>query len=221
MPKAIAPSAPCVEVWLSPHAMVMPGCVSPISGPITCTMPWCPAPSSPGANSWMPNSRQFRSSADVISSAVRSMNGRFCELVGTMWSTVANVRSGNATPQPCWRIMSNACGLVTSCTRWRPTKSCVWPLGSVRTACAFQTFSKRVGMGTLMIPRCRLPAPALALEAPLRSPRAPRLRGRSRRHACRRRCPPRESASRLRGHSGPIRPRAGNGRAARSLRRPR
>ncbi len=39
MPKASAPKAPCVEVWLSPHTMVMPGCVAPSSGPITCTMP--------------------------------------------------------------------------------------------------------------------------------------------------------------------------------------
>ena len=42
MPNATAPNAPCVEVWLSPHAMVMPGCVSPSSGPMTCTMPCLP-----------------------------------------------------------------------------------------------------------------------------------------------------------------------------------
>ena len=40
MPNASAPNAPCVEVWLSPHTIVMPGCVRPCSGPITCTMPW-------------------------------------------------------------------------------------------------------------------------------------------------------------------------------------
>ena len=39
MPNAIAPNAPCVEVWLSPHAIVMPGCVRPSSGPMTWTMP--------------------------------------------------------------------------------------------------------------------------------------------------------------------------------------
>ena len=39
MPKASAPKAPWVEVWLSPHTMVIPGWVSPCSGPITCTMP--------------------------------------------------------------------------------------------------------------------------------------------------------------------------------------
>ena len=42
MPNAIAPNAPCVDVWLSPQAIVMPGCVSPSSGPMTCTMPCWP-----------------------------------------------------------------------------------------------------------------------------------------------------------------------------------
>ena len=40
MPKASAPKAPWVEVWLSPHTMVMPGWVRPCSGPMTWTMPW-------------------------------------------------------------------------------------------------------------------------------------------------------------------------------------
>ena len=40
MPKASAPKAPCVEVWLSPQTMVMPGKVRPCSGPMMCTMPW-------------------------------------------------------------------------------------------------------------------------------------------------------------------------------------
>ncbi len=44
IPNASAPNAPWVDVWLSPHTMVMPGCVSPSSGPITCTMPWPGAP---------------------------------------------------------------------------------------------------------------------------------------------------------------------------------
>ena len=44
MPNASAPNAPWVEVWLSPHTIVMPGCVSPCSGPITCTMPWPASP---------------------------------------------------------------------------------------------------------------------------------------------------------------------------------
>ncbi len=40
MPKARAPKAPWVEVWLSPHTMVMPGWVRPCSGPMMWTMPW-------------------------------------------------------------------------------------------------------------------------------------------------------------------------------------
>jgi hypothetical protein len=39
MPNASAPKAPWVEVWESPQTMVMPGRVSPSSGPITWTMP--------------------------------------------------------------------------------------------------------------------------------------------------------------------------------------
>ena len=39
MPKARAPKAPCVLVWLSPHTTVMPGSVRPFSGPMTCTIP--------------------------------------------------------------------------------------------------------------------------------------------------------------------------------------
>ncbi len=38
-PKAMAPSAPCVEVWLSPQVISSPGSVRPSSGPMTWTMP--------------------------------------------------------------------------------------------------------------------------------------------------------------------------------------
>ena len=41
IPKASAPNAPCVAVWLSPQTIVMPGWVTPSSGPMTWTMPWC------------------------------------------------------------------------------------------------------------------------------------------------------------------------------------
>ncbi len=44
MPNATAPNAPCVDVWLSPHAIVIPGCVRPSSGPMTWTMPWSSLP---------------------------------------------------------------------------------------------------------------------------------------------------------------------------------
>ena len=39
--------------------------------------------------------------------------------VGTLWSSVATVRSGRRTPRPESRRPSNACGLVTSWTRCR------------------------------------------------------------------------------------------------------
>ena len=35
IPNASAPNAPWVDVWESPHTIVMPGCVTPSSGPIT------------------------------------------------------------------------------------------------------------------------------------------------------------------------------------------
>ena len=39
MPKASAPKAPCVEVWLSPQTTVVPGNVKPCSGPMMWTIP--------------------------------------------------------------------------------------------------------------------------------------------------------------------------------------
>ena len=62
MPKASAPNAPWVEVWLSPQTMVIPGWVTPISGPITWTMPCRELRSE---KSGMPNSAQLRSSAST------------------------------------------------------------------------------------------------------------------------------------------------------------
>jgi hypothetical protein len=44
IPNASAPNAPWVAVWESPHTIVMPGCVSPSSGPMTWTIPWVSAP---------------------------------------------------------------------------------------------------------------------------------------------------------------------------------
>ena len=44
MPKASAPKAPWVDVWLSPQTIVMPGRVRPCSGPMTWTIPWLGSP---------------------------------------------------------------------------------------------------------------------------------------------------------------------------------
>ncbi len=56
MPKASEPNAPCVEVWLSPQTIVMPGWVKPCSGAMTWTMPRLAEDRS---NSSMPYSAQF------------------------------------------------------------------------------------------------------------------------------------------------------------------
>ncbi len=99
MPKASAPNAPCVAVWLSPQTIVMPGCVTPSSGPMTCTIPWR---SDPSEYTGMPNSAQLDSSRStwtrLSSSLMRAATG--VPSVGTLWSAVAIVRSGRRTGAP-------------------------------------------------------------------------------------------------------------------------
>ena len=114
MPNASAPNAPWVEVWLSPQTMVMPGWVRPRWGPTTWTMP-CSA--SPMGNSRTPNSSQLRRSVSTWVLLTRSVIGP--GVVGTLWSSVASVRSGRRTLRPASRRPSKACGLVTSWSRWR------------------------------------------------------------------------------------------------------
>ena len=77
----------------------------------------------------MPNSAQFFRSASTCTCDTGSVtglpgprNGRpgpVTPVVGTLWSSVATVRSGLRTVRPARRSPSNACGLVTSCTRCR------------------------------------------------------------------------------------------------------
>ena len=124
MPKASAPSAPWVEVCESPHTIVRPGWVSPSCGPMTCTMPWS---ASPIGCSRTPNSAQFFRSASTwvrdtgsvtgLSGPVSGTPGPVIPVVGTLWSSVAMVRSGRRTLRLAARSPSNACGLVTSCSR--------------------------------------------------------------------------------------------------------
>ena len=79
MPKASAPNAPWVAVCESPHTIVMPGCVSPSSGPMTCTMPWC-GESRPWSG--MPNRATVRLQAghlprgDLVDDRQRAIGGR-------------------------------------------------------------------------------------------------------------------------------------------------
>ena len=116
MPKAMAPNAPCVAVWLSPQTTVMPGRVSPSSGPITWTMP-ISGLSAPSSRS--PNSAQLRSSASSCCAEIGSSTGSERSVVATLWSAVAIVRSVRRTGRPFRRRLSNGCGDVTSWTRCR------------------------------------------------------------------------------------------------------
>ena len=118
MPNASAPNAPCVAVCESPQTIVMPGWVTPSSGPMMCTIP---CRSEPSEYSGTPNSSQLRSSVSTCtresSSRMRAATG--VSSVGTLWSAVASVRSTRRTGRPASRSPSNACGEVTSWTRCR------------------------------------------------------------------------------------------------------
>ena len=75
--------------------------------------------------------------------------------VGTLWSSVAIVRSGRRTVRPFSRNPSNACGLVTSWTRWRSMYSRSGSSGAECTRWRSQTFS---GSVFPIVPTpCRIP----------------------------------------------------------------
>ena len=116
MPNAIAPKAPWVEVWLSPHTIVMPGWVSPSCGPMMWTMPCSLSPSRCRRT---PNSSALARSVSTWVRETGSAIGLSQSTVGTLWSSVARVRSGRRTPRPASRSPSKACGEVTSWMRWR------------------------------------------------------------------------------------------------------
>ncbi len=116
MPNAIAPNAPWVLVWLSPQTIVMPGWVSPSCGPTTCTMPCSMSPSGCRRT---PKSAQFLRRVSTWVLDTGSAIGLSQSIVGTLWSSVARVRSGRRTDRLASRRPSNACGLVTSWIRWR------------------------------------------------------------------------------------------------------
>ena len=118
MPKASAPKAPWVEVWLSPQTIVIPGWVTPSSGPITWTMPW------------RVGAQRVERDAELLAVALQRLDLDPRELVGdrraalvpsvgTLWSAVARVLSGRRTLRPASRSPSKACGEVTSWTRCR------------------------------------------------------------------------------------------------------
>ena len=119
MPNAIAPNAPCVDVWLSPQQIVMPGCVSPSSGPMTWTMP-CSAAGQVEQRNAVLAAVAFERATSCVS-AIASANGRACD---PRRHDVIDGREralGRRAPASrARRSSSNACGLVTSWTRCRP-----------------------------------------------------------------------------------------------------
>ena len=91
MPKATAPNAPWVAVWLSPQATVIPGCIMPCSGITMCITPWQPVFTS---KNLMLLSAQFLRICSSISYANLSAYGSLVSVVGMIWSTVAKERFG-------------------------------------------------------------------------------------------------------------------------------
>jgi len=141
MPNANAPKAPCVEVCESPHTTVMPGRVSPSSGPMTWTMPWR---MSSILNSVIPNSAQLASSVSTCRREIGSAMPRLRSVVGTLWSGTAIAASTRRGVRCASFNPSNACGLVTSCTRWRSIYSSVVPSASTWTTWASHNFRNKV-----------------------------------------------------------------------------
>ena len=90
IPNASAPNAPCVAVWLSPHTMVIPGCVRPSSGPMTWTIPSRPI------HVRRADAELFAVLLQRVELRARQRVGDWPATVGTLWSTVANDRSGDA-----------------------------------------------------------------------------------------------------------------------------
>ena len=131
MPKARAPNAPWVEVWLSPQTIVMPGWVMPCSGPMTWTIPW------------RGSSRPYR----VIPCRFAVGDERFDLLAGE-WVADAVLAADGGDPvvdggqgevgpadtgRPVSRRPSKACGEVTSWTRCRSMYSRSGSPGALRT----------------------------------------------------------------------------------------
>ena len=117
MPNASAANAPWVLVCESPQTTVIPGSVAPCSGPITWTIP-CRL-SRNGKYAFAPVAPMLASS---VSTCVREIGSRMpwsqC-VVGVLWSAVATIEPVRHGLRPARRSPSYACGLVTSCTRWR------------------------------------------------------------------------------------------------------
>ena len=141
MPKATAPMAPCVEVCESPHTMVMPGRVSPRSGPTTWMMPLRGSI----MPKWVsPKSFALRASASTCRRDTGSAMGRSWSCVGVLWSGMQKMWSGRKHPIPRARRPSKACGLVTSWQYKRSMYNWVGPSGICCTTWASHILSNNV-----------------------------------------------------------------------------
>ena len=117
MPNASAPNAPCVEVWLSPQTIVMPGCVSPSSRPDDVDDALARVrPSGRGGRRTPRSCVPARPSALPRSGRPSAGRGRSSARCGR--SSRAS-GPGGAPARFARRRPSNACGDVTSWTRWR------------------------------------------------------------------------------------------------------
>ena len=112
MPHASAPTAPCVQLWLSGATSVSPGRTMPSSGETTWTMPWSGWPMS---NSVMPAAAQAARVCvmnavppGIIVASPRPGN------VSMIWSIAAKARAGSATVRPAAARLFNAAAPVRS-----------------------------------------------------------------------------------------------------------
>ena len=141
IPNAIAPNAPWVDVWESPHTIVSPGWVIPFSGPITWTIPFLLWPSPQKS---IPCSIQFFSRVFTCIADSLSLIGRCWFIVGVLWSAVAKVLSGNITLRPLLLSPTNATGLVTSWIKCLSIKRTSGPSFIFSITCESQTLSNSV-----------------------------------------------------------------------------
>ena len=97
IPNPSAPNPPFVQVWLSPQTTVVPGSVSPSSGPITWTMPWSGESMSNSVSPWEAKLRRISGTNLSLSGLLASV--RPARIV-TLCSGEPNVSSGESTSMP-------------------------------------------------------------------------------------------------------------------------
>ena len=142
IPNASAPNAPCVLVCESPHTIVIPGWVSPSCGPMTWTMP-CAG---------IADAVERDAELGAVALELADLGGghRVERSAGCAASSGSSGRpwrrSGPAGGRrgPRARSPVNACGLVTSWTRWRSTARTAGAPGSWVTTWSAQILSTMV-----------------------------------------------------------------------------